>query len=144
MILECSSQGDVRYSAFYAKIRLFNKVDSIENFYQLSKRFGDKIPKDWRESKGKTPTHFHVNGFDYNKELLGQWYKLLWAIYLDKNPNLVEHASTFSDYRDTFKGKSKNCQADAIRQYIKQGRNTIIEDCREFLEEVRRNNRQLK
>jgi hypothetical protein len=144
MILECSSRGDIRFSAFYAEIKLFNKLDSIENFYQLSKRFGNKIPKSWRESKGKKPTHFNVNGFDYDVSLLGQWYKVLWTIYLDKNPNLIEYASSFSDYRDTFKGKSVNCQADVIRQYIRQGRDTILEDCRIFLEEVGRNNRQLK
>jgi hypothetical protein len=144
MILECSSDGDIRFSAFYAEITLFNKKDSIENFYQLSKRFGNKVPNNWRESKGKKPTHFSINGFDYDVSLLGQWYKLLWAIYLDKNPHLVEYASSFSDYRDKFKGKSTNCQADVIRQYIKNGRESIIEDCQEFLEEVNRNNRQLK
>lgn len=32
-----------------------------------------------------------------------------------------------------FKGKSTNCQADVIRQYIKQGRDSILIECEEFI-----------
>ena len=57
---------------------------------------------------------------------LTAYYKLLWCAYLDANPNLVEYASRFNDYHDTFKGKAVNCQADVIRQYIKIGRSSIL------------------
>lgn len=40
-VLECSSKGDKRLSAFYAKINLFGNYNSIENHYQLSKRIGN-------------------------------------------------------------------------------------------------------
>ena len=60
------------------------------------------------------------------------FYKLLWVKYLDDNPELVEYAKTYDDFHDMFKGKSTNCQADVIKQYIKQGKNSIIEECEEF------------
>lgn len=37
--LECSSKGDKRFSAFYARLKLFNKT--IEELYQSSKIFED-------------------------------------------------------------------------------------------------------
>ena len=62
MNLECSSKGDKRLSAFYSKVNVFGKVDSIENHYQLCKRFNNFVPSSWRDSKGKVPTHFVVKG----------------------------------------------------------------------------------
>lgn len=133
-VLECSSKGDKRYSAFYARVNVFGKYDSIENHYQLCKRFGEEIPLSWRDSKGKTPTHFNLKGRDIDVNLLGQFYSLLWVKYLDENLELVEYASGFDDFNDIFKGKSLNCQADVIRKYIKQGRKSILEDCKEFID----------
>jgi hypothetical protein len=135
--LECSSKGDKRFSAFYAKVKVFGKYDSIENHYQLSKRFGDFVPTTWKDAKGKTPTHFEVNGKQFDLKYLSMWYDLLWVKYLDEHPELVEYAVQFDDYSDMFKGKSINCQADTIRKYIKQGRQRIIDDCREFIEKLK-------
>lgn len=36
-ILECSTAGDKRFSAFYAKVSVNGKFDSIENHYQWTK-----------------------------------------------------------------------------------------------------------
>ena len=46
-ILECSSKGDRRFSAFYAKISFYGKIDSIEHIYQSVKRDknGDLVNK---------------------------------------------------------------------------------------------------
>lgn len=132
-ILECSSKGDKRFSAFFAETSVFNRKNTIENFYQLSKRFGYERPSTWKDAKGRRITHFHIEGFDYPKEMIGQWYKVLWVKYLDTNPQLVEYAKQFDDYSDKFKGKSKNCQADVIRQYIKEGRKSIMDECQPFL-----------
>ena len=139
-ILECSSKGDKRFSAFYARVTVFGKWDSIENHYQLCKRFDDIIPKTWKDAKGKTPTHIHINGKDLELKYLTMFYKLLWMKYLDNNKNLVEFASTFDDFNDIFKGKkSLNCQADVIRQYIKQGRESIWEECKELIDILKNN-----
>lgn len=43
-ILECSSKGDKRFSAFYAKIKVFGIYDSIENHYQNCKRDSNGRP----------------------------------------------------------------------------------------------------
>ncbi len=133
-VLECSSKGDKRFSAFYAKIKIWGKYDSIENHYQLCKRFGEFSPKTWRDAKGKNPTHINLNGNDYDLKFLSQWYKMLWCRYLDINPKLVEYASSFDEYNDIFKGKSINCQADVIRQYIKEGRESVVNDFKELWE----------
>lgn len=53
---------------------------TIENHYQLCKRFGDFAPESWRDAKGKTPTHFHLCGVDYDLKYLSDFYKLLWII----------------------------------------------------------------
>lgn len=132
-ILECSSKGDKRFSAFYAKVTAFGRFDSIESHYQLSKRFGEFVPLSWSDAKGKSPTHIELNGRCYNLEMLSQWYKLLWVRYLDNNPQLVEYASQFDEFNDIFKGKSINCQADVVRQYVKKGRESVINDCLELM-----------
>lgn len=132
-ILECSSKGDKRFSAFYARVSAFNKIDSIENHYQLAKRIGEDKPKSWRDVKGKTPTHIELNGITYELKYLSQWYKLLWLKYLDHNPELVEYASEFDEFNDIFKGKSVNCQADVVRQYVKEGRESLVRDCGELI-----------
>lgn len=126
MILECSSKGDKRFSALYAKVKVFGVYDSIENHYQNCKRDinnqvvgkGKKVHKMVIEKTKET--------IELPPSFLTAYYKLLWCAYLDANPNLVEYASRFNDYHDAFKGKAVNCQADVIRQYIKTGRSSIL------------------
>ncbi|WCK57551.1 hypothetical protein PP175_26155 (plasmid) [Aneurinibacillus sp. Ricciae_BoGa-3] len=38
-VLECSSKGDKRFTAFYAKVNLYGKEDSIENHYVRPGKF---------------------------------------------------------------------------------------------------------
>lgn len=130
-VLECSSKGDKRYSAFYARVEVFGKEDSIENHYQLAKRFPE-APATWRDAKGKQPTHIEVKGMKLPPRFLSQWYTALWAKYLDSNPELVEYASQFDEFNDIFKGKAINCQADVVRKYIKEGRNAIADEIKEL------------
>lgn len=142
-ILECSSKGDRRFSAFYAKVSSFGKVASIEEHYQLCKRFrtpyDTMVPKTTKEAKGKTPTHIELNGVEYDIGYLTLYYKGLWMAYLDQHPELVEYAKQFDDYSDIFKGKSINCQADVIRQYIKEGRESIQQEVQPLVDAVIRN-----
>lgn len=135
-ILECSSKGDKRFSAFYARVTAFGVFDSIENHYQLSKRFGDFVPSSWRDAKGKNPTHIELSGKQHDLEMLSQWYKLLWVRYLDNNTHLVEYASQYDEFNDIFKGKSINCQADVVRQYVKEGRESVLKDCAKLMNEL--------
>lgn len=134
-ILECSSKGDKRFSAFYAKIHFEEYYDSIENFYQSCKCFGDECGLTWREVKGKTPTHIKVAGVEMSVKYLTPFYKAMWLIYLDNHPNLIAHAAQFDEYNDIFKGKSINCQADVIRQYMKNGRESLAIEAQTFWNE---------
>lgn len=111
------------------------KYDSIENHYQLCKRFGDEVPKTWRDAKGRQPTHINLKGKDLDVKYLSQWYKLLWVKYLDEHPHLVKYEKQFDDFSDMFKGKNTiNCQVDVIKQYVKEGRESIINECRELID----------
>lgn len=151
-ILECSSQGDKRYSPFFTWVVAFGVRDSIENHYQKSKVFvaddGELLsPVDWKQAKTfqkpqpwgmglpvwpefklpnglYAPKKFHVHG----------WYSSLWLKHLDENKDLVEYAKTFDDYHDKFKGSFPLCQADCIRLYCKSGREALLETCKEFIQ----------
>lgn len=131
-ILECSSKGDKRFSAFYAYISVFGLNKSIENHYQGCKGFNVEPIK----RKGAKPDYIIINGNRYDVKYLTPFYKLLWVKYLDEHPKLVEYAKQFDDYNDIFKGHSINCQADVIRQYTKQGRKSIMNE--ELIIEFRR------
>lgn len=149
IILECSTAGDKRYSAFHAKVEMFGKKATIEEHYQLSKRFIDNqsreifIPKSVYDIKGKKSK---VGGMEmcwivigdavFHPDFREEFYKWMWLKYLDDNPKLVAYAARFDDYNDIFKGKSTICQADCIRQYIQQGRETIVDQIKLFCEAI--------
>jgi len=117
--LECSSRGDKRFSAFYARVKVYGKVDSIENHYQLAKRFGNgPAPKTWRDGKGKKPTHFELNGKKFPLEKGLDFYNWLWAGYLNNNPELVVYLNKFDAYNDMFAKPGNVNQADAIKTYM--------------------------
>ena len=133
-VLECSSKGDTRFSALSAKVLVNGNLDTIENHYQLSKRFNGLAPLDWRDAKGKQPTSFVVGDREIAFMYLSQWYELLWCKYLDAHPELVEFASNYDDFSDRFRGKKTiNCQADVIRQYVKEGRDSLIAECSDLI-----------
>lgn len=129
-ILECSSRGNKKFSALYAKVKVFGKTDTIENHYQSCKGFytyrGDP--------KGKFPDYLNIGKLKLDSEYLSQYYDILWIVYLDNHPELVKLASQYDDFSDMFKSrKSICCQADTIRKYIKNGRKSIMKDCNELL-----------
>jgi len=80
---ECSSRGDKKYSAVFARIKKYNNK-SIEEIYQLDIKGYRKLTNDWREAKGKPPL---VNK---TEEELFQDYVKLWEEYFKENPNLLE------------------------------------------------------
>lgn len=132
-VLECSSQGDTRFSAFYARVTMWGVERSIEEHYQLCKRFRTPFhtiaPRTVKEAKGRKPSHIELNGKEYPVSMLTPFYKLLWLRYFDLNPDLVAYASQFDGFSDMFKGRALNCQANVIHQYIKVGRESVWQDC---------------
>jgi len=128
-ILECSSQGDFRFSAFHAEVTIFGRTTNIERHYQSAKRTYVKRKK----MKGVEPDYIELGGYKFASRFNSQWYSLLWLIYLDRNPYLVEFASEYDKFTDAFRGNSLNCQADVVEKYVKQGRNVLYEDCKELI-----------
>ena len=123
--LECSSAGDKRFSALYAEVEVNGVLDTIERHYQSVKRKGEPCnPKPCR--KGERVEFIIISNKILPPKFLTPFYKLLWVKYLDAHPELVEYAKEFDTFSDKFKGKSINCQADVITQYIKEGRKSIL------------------
>lgn len=147
-VLECSTKGDKRFSALNAKVLVkvngIELFDSIEVHYQNAKEylneFGDFVKaKDWKEAKHwqhkrQKPVRLNINGVILPLEYLSQYYKTLWVKYLDANPSLVDYAKQFDDFTDFYRTEqTMNCQADVIKQYVKEGRNSVLLDCQPFL-----------
>lgn len=109
--LECSSKGDKRFSAFYAKIYDCNlnggKVyRTIEEIYQGSKRFEvEGTGLDWRVAKGKKPL---------NVEECRVLYSKLWDKYFEENPELLEDIKQYNGFSDIFGQEGHACQAEEI------------------------------
>lgn len=103
--LECSSKGDVRFSAFYARIKgRSNK--SIEELYQAFKVFEDgKTGLNWREAKGKRAV---------NSKEAAQFYKQLWGEYIEENPALLKLLINATGLSDRFGQKNHCCQATEL------------------------------
>lgn len=131
--LECSSAGNKKFSAFHARINIFGKTECIEQVYQLSKRFGDFVPQDWRDSKGKEPTHMCVNGVTLDVSHLSGFYKCLWIKYLDAHPELVTYAQKFDTFIDSRRGKAWNSQAECVETYVKRGRKALLYETQDFI-----------
>ncbi len=125
--LECSSQGDNRFSAFGAHVNALG--NKIEMLYQEAKRFTDdpnEGPTDWRNAKGRPVVAVSLNGKRFGPEYLTPWYWYLWTRYFLENPDLLQYARQFNTFTDMFRGKSTNCQADVIAFMAKNGLNPIM------------------
>jgi hypothetical protein len=112
--LECSSKGDKRFSAFFAKIKK-RGGKSIEELYQASKIFEDgSTGLHWKSAKGKEPV---------NKKETKEFYRLLWIEYFEENPELLEVILKYSGFSDIFGKQGSVCQAEEIyfiSEYLKK------------------------
>lgn len=126
-VLECSTRGDRRFSAFGARITIKGKTDCIENFYQNAKR----TESGEVAGKGKPFHHFICPfcGLEFPGEEVSDLYKGLWIIYFNKHPELLEYAAKFDGFNDIFRGKSINCQADVVA--------AMVEDKDSFIKAVK-------
>lgn len=111
--LECSSKGDKRFSAFFARLNKYNNR-SIEEIYQAAKVFvnGD-TDLNWRDAKGRKPI---------NVDEVTKLYATLWDEYIDENPELLEVIKQASGLSDIFGQTNSNCQATELwrirRKYL--------------------------
>lgn len=107
-ILECSSKGDKRFSAFFARIKKYG--NTIENLYQAHKIFEDGhggliSNLGWREAKGKKAV---------NQEECRKYYSELWDLYFEENPILYRVISNYKGFSDIFGKEGSVCQAIEI------------------------------
>lgn len=128
--LQCHSRGDVRFSPFGARVRMFGRLDAIENHYQSAKVFeGGRVPADWREAREMKRAKLRQIGWRIGPRLLRtrqdrrdpavfaledfgiQLYCLLWCKYIRRRPELVEHARGFDAFADPYAGNFPFSQA---------------------------------
>ena len=103
--LECSSKGDKRYSAFFARIKRRNNK-TIEEIYQASKVFEDgSTGLNWKQAKGKNAV---------NIEECRRLYSELWDIYITENPDLLVPVCAASRESDIFGQAGRACQATEL------------------------------
>jgi len=107
--LECSSRGDRRFSAFYARPS-FLDGRSIEQAYQAMKRFDDGTTGlSPRDAKRKQRTSAVVN-MDECREA----YSLMWDGYVKENPDLLGVLRAASGLSDMFGQAGHACQATEL------------------------------
>lgn len=103
--LECSSAGDRRFSALYARIRSRGGA-TIEEIYQAAKVFEDgSTGLDWRSAKGWRAV---------NRAEVQALYSKLWDEYIEENPELLDVLRAASGLSDKFGQKGHACQATEL------------------------------
>lgn len=103
--LECSSHGDKRFSAFYARVKKYGNK-TIEELYQAAKVFEDgSTGLTWREAKGRKAV---------NAEETARLYRKLWQRYIKENPRLLRVLIDASGLSDIFGQEGHMCQATEL------------------------------
>lgn len=103
--LECSSRGDQRFSAFFARIKKYENR-TIEEIYQASKVFEDgSTGLSWRQAKGR-----HAVNQDECRLL----YAKLWGEYMKENPHLLKIIVEACGLSDQFGQPGHCCQATEL------------------------------
>ena len=99
---ECSSKGDKRFSAFWARLNCLGGK-SIEEVYQASKIFEDgSTGLSWKEAKGRTPVNINE---------VHNLYSELWDEYFRENPELVDVIIDKTGFSDIYGQAGHACQA---------------------------------
>lgn len=149
-VLQCHSRGDRRFTPFNCWVEAFGHIDSIENHYHHAKVFdGEIIPKNWRDAKAlkkagirqigwqigplRVPCQTNEKGTSFVITDLGiQFYIALWFKYLRKNIHLLKYAAKFDEFEDPFRSDFPFCQADVIRQCVRERLESLLPMCQEL------------
>lgn len=107
--LECSSRGEKRFSAFYARIRA-REGKSIEEIYQAAKVFASATRGwitglSWKEAKGVRAL---------NQDEVNALYSQLWDEYISENPHLIPLLVSATGLSDRFGREGHACQATEL------------------------------
>lgn len=103
--LECSSAGDKRFSAYYARIKGRGN-QSIEEIYQAAKVFScGATGLSIKEARGKRPINIRE---------CHDLYSRLWDEYIQENPHLLKVLVEASGLCDRFGQRGHCCQASEL------------------------------
>lgn len=103
--LECSGKGDVRFSAFFARIKSRGNR-TIESIYQAAKILPDgRTGLHWYHAKGKAAI---------NAEECAELYSRLWDEYINENPHLLDVLKAATGLSDMFGQQGRCCQATEL------------------------------
>lgn len=103
--LECSSKGDRRFSAFYARIA-HREYKTIEEIYQAAKVFDDgSTGLSIKAAKGRAAT---------NAAACAALYSRLWDEYIAENPELKQVLKAATGLSDIFGQNGHCCQATEL------------------------------
>jgi hypothetical protein len=103
--LECSSKGDIRLSAFSARLRSHGGR-SIEEIYQAAKTFEDGATGlTWKEAKGRRAV---------NMDEVRLLYGRLWDAYIAENRHLLGVIREAPGLSDIFGQQGNACQASEL------------------------------
>jgi hypothetical protein len=111
---ECSSVGDKRFSALFARLP---DGRTIEEAWQLDCKGYRQFTNNWKDAKGKPP----LEGFNPTYED----YKGFWATWAKANPELMRELATLAvdkDYylSDVFANTAVS-QARALSELLNEG-----------------------
>jgi hypothetical protein len=102
---ECSSAGDKRFSAYYARIK-GRANRSIEEIYQAAKVFScGATGLSISEARGKRPINIGE---------CHDLYSRLWDEYIQENPHLLKVLVATSGLCDRFGQRGHCCQASEL------------------------------
>lgn len=103
--LECSSAGDKRFSAYFARIRGRGNR-TIEEIYQAAKVFScGATGLSIKEARGKRPVNIIETRMLYSR---------LWDEYIQENPRLLKVLIEATGLSDRFGQRGHCCQATEL------------------------------
>lgn len=113
--LECSSRGDRRFSAFYARLEWWQNK-SIEEIYQATKlfRLPDGTYRDSLSPKAAKLLQQQPGVQIMNMDTLRALYSYLWNTYIQENPELFDVLRAASGLSDMFGQEGHVCQATEL------------------------------
>jgi hypothetical protein len=118
-VLQCHAGGDKRFSPLYAWVTVAGQDASIQEHYELAKRWFDAPgPRHWRESWGKTPDYFAVGTRLFKGDRGPFFYFALWCRYLDGNPDLVTLARGYDGFSSGLAATAGEDPADCLVRYL--------------------------
>lgn len=119
-ILECSTEGDTRFSALVAKVNIGGELKTIEEHYQGAKRF-KSINTKYTSAKGLKPDWIEVFEVRMPLKELSSWYSMLWYYYFEQNQHLLKTLEMYEGFTDSKREGSTNSQADIIAMIKEYG-----------------------